>query len=338
MDSFLKLSKQIQDQSRTVNLVHNPLKGLSGILSTQNMLQTNYNLSGLSSISELAKSFSQTKILLPKNSKLLTTEFKSNFPENHLYSLSNLTESISKIAEYNPVFSDKLSSLATSQLVLSNSLAKTVSIFNDSHLNEFNSLQIAISGLSKSYLRTIRIDKAWDDIEIAESVNDVISKETDKINELVNVTIDELENFKVTIIEELNSLLSKTKSEKARLFIFDLMTVLSFLISLYTTYQQVTTKTTEDVINEVKSEILESKINFSKTLNLELAKLNKSRIAKTNVNLRYSTRKNSKVIGLVKSGQEVFVIEIQHKYLLISYLDKDNKEPKSGFGIKKYFQ
>lgn len=338
MDSFLKLSQQIQDQSKTINSTLKPLQGLSGILSTQSALQANYNLSGLSSISDLAKSFTYTHIQLPTNHSHLTTDFKSIFTENYLSSLSALTASISKIAEYNPVFSEKLSSLATSQLVLTNSLAKTASIFKDSHLKEFNSLQIAISGLSKSYLRTIGIDKTWNDIEIAESVNDVISKETEKINEVVNVTVDELENFRVTIIEELNSLLSKTKNEKARLFIFDLIAVLSFLISLYATYQQETSKTTQDVINEVKAEIQKSKIDFSKTLNMELAKLNKSRKARTNVNLRYSTKKNSKIIGLVKSGQEVFVIEIQHKYLLISYLDKDNGEPKSGFVIKKYFK
>lgn len=338
MDSFLNLSKQIQKQSELINSTLAPLKELSGILATQTQLQANYNLSGMNNISNFAKSFSQSMLSSIKvNETIFKNNFKSIFPENN-YALNGLTQSLSQIAMHNKVFSEKLSNYATSQLVLSNNLNIVASIFKDSHLQQFNSIQVAIQGLSKSYLRTIEIDKNWNDIEIAENVNNVISKETEKINEVVNVTLNDLEKFKDSIIGELNLILSKTKSEKARLFIFDLIAVLGFLISLYSTYQQETSKTTQDVIEEVRDEIQKSNIDLSNRINLELAKLNKTRIAKTDVKLRYSTKKNSKIIGIVKSNQEVSIIEIQHKYLLISYLDKDNGEPKSGFVIKKYFE
>jgi uncharacterized protein YgiM (DUF1202 family) len=91
------------------------------------------------------------------------------------------------------------------------------------------------------------------------------------------------------------------------------------------------------VIDGIKKEFDNNYKEFYDKIETILSKLQKSRIAKTNVNLRFSTKKNCKIIGLVKLGQPVTVIEIRHKYLLISYIDIETGEPKSGFVIKKYF-
>lgn len=61
------------------------------------------------------------------------------------------------------------------------------------------------------------------------------------------------------------------------------------------------------------------------------------RIATTDVNLRIRPRKKSQIIGVVKKGQEVTVIEIHHKYLLVIYMDNETGDPLSGFVFKKYF-
>jgi len=74
-----------------------------------------------------------------------------------------------------------------------------------------------------------------------------------------------------------------------------------------------------------------------KQVKFELSKLNKTRIARTNVNLKFADKENCKIIGIVKAGQQITVIEIRHKYLLIAYIDYETNEPKSGFVVKKYF-
>lgn len=340
MDTFLKLASQFQEQSRQLNSAMMPLKSFAEIAQKQSQLQSQFDLSGLSSISHLAKSFSQQ--LKPSMAEtLLRNDFTSSIKpliSANNFALNSLSTSLSAIAKENLLISQKISNYASSQLILSNNLSKIALMFDNSHLKQFNSLQIAIQGISKTYLKSIEISKSWDDIEIANNVNNKISDETQKVIETVNFTLEDLENLKISIIQQLTAMLSKTKNEKAKIFIFDLITIICFLITIYTTHQQETSKTSQEVIDEIKEELQKTNATLPNRIAFELAKLNKSRVAKTNVNLRFSTKKKCKIIGLVKQGQQITVIEIQHKFLLISYLDKDTGEPKSGFVVKKYFE
>jgi hypothetical protein len=301
------------------------------------------NLSAISGITSLTKQFvqqtksnNQLSAVFGNNTELFTAMKK--LPKNN-FAFSGLTSSLAQLSMDNAFLSNNISKIASSQLILSNNISEISRLISNSHLNQFNGIEIALQGISNSYLKDIFKTKKWENFEIVEEVNEAISvKAENLINNDSQITLEDLNDFKVSVIIELKEILSKSKSEKATLFILHLITVIGFIITLYTTFKPNNEITNDDVVYETKKEFEKISKELFEKIKFELSKLNKSRVSTTNVNLRYSTKKKSKIIGIVTTGQKVSVIEIRHKYLLISYLDKVTGEPKSGFVMKKYFK
>lgn len=337
------LFKSMQKQNQTVQSAFglNSLQAIAVALENQN--KTQFNLSGLSGLKDIAKTISQQIKPFNDNSILLGSSLQAQlkaiqYPKNN-FALFGLNSTLVELARTNQLASERLSSFATSQLLLSNNLTQFAKILSQSHLNKFNSFDIALQGISKTYLKSITLTRNWEDISIAEEANETIANvANDILNNTLPITIEDLVNFRESIVTELFGLLAKTKTDKARQFIFELISVISFLLIFYNPFIVSTDKTNTEVIQEIKKEIEKTnKEQLEQIIDQKLKKLSSTRIARINTNLKYSERKNSKIIGFVKLGQQVTVIEIRHKYLLISYIDKDTQEPKSGFVMKKYF-
>lgn len=334
------------------------------LLSIQNLLGSNsfksiadsirksneisLNLSGLGGIKDIAKSLAiQMKTSNDFNNsigtigKTLSSQFTDlNIPKNN-FALYGLSSHFAEISKNSQSIGESLSNLASSQISLSNSLLEISKTLSKSHLNQFNGLNVALQGLSKSFLKEIVRNKDWEDFDFVQETNETISITTnDFINSHTEVTFEDLENLKLTIVENLSVLLIKTKSEKNRIFLFDFIAVISFILGLYGaygTYQSSIDKTNKKTYLEAKKDMEIFKKELYAKIDEKFNDKQKSKIARTKVDLKYSTKKNSKVIGIIKTGQKVTVIEIRHKYFLITYLDKDTQEPKSGFVLKKYF-
>lgn len=344
MDSIQQFLNSMQKQTQSLQdiaLRMNSFKNIAEIINKQN--QPNYNLSGVSNITEIAKKISSQ--LKPFNSSVdvLNNNFFANLGSQQLeknnFALTGLSNSLIEIAKYNQQLSERLSGFASSQIILSNNLTRIAKMISQSHLQKFNSIEIALQGISKTYLKDIAKNHNWEDIKIAENTNDVISLKTNEyINSSKQTSLLDLDELKISIIKELFEILTKTKTEKGVQYILNLIAVIGFLITLYSSFHKGDEKSNQDVIIETRKEIEKANKELSLKIEFELDKLNKTRIALVDVKLRYSTKNKSKVIGFIKKGQQVSVIEIRHKYLLISYLDKDTGEPKSGFVVKKYFE
>ena len=353
----MSISDGILKAMRKQNQIMKATTGLGSIHNIKNNLSLyNYKASypvGLSAVLNSTKSLSQ--FLKPVNSlnSMLGNNLKSHlslYKYSNSYFSKSLSSSLSNIIKNNQTLSNSLFNYSSTQLQLSNNLIQIAKAMNYPHLNKFNSLNIALQGVTTSYLKDIVKTRNWDEIDFAEQVNDTIIEASEEIaNSTTQLTVEDLDNLKVSIINELMPFLSKTKTEKARNFIIELIAIISLLLTIYGTYLMVSDKTNKDVIDETKLEVEnissqitdlkeELKVEISKTIETEFNKLNKKRIALTNVNLRKAPVNNSPIIGLVKSGQEVIVIEIQNKYLFITYIDKDTGYPLSGFVVKKYFK
>ncbi len=337
-DIIKGIQKQNQAMQSTFGLTS--LQAIAEMIEKQNKAQL--NLSGLSGLKDIAKSISQKMKPFNATSMFLGNSIDKQlaaiqYPKNHS-ALFGLTSALADLSKSNQLASDRLSGFATSQLLLSSNLTAIAKTLSQSHLNKFNSIDIALQGISKTYLKNVALTRNWEEIFVAEEANETIANIA---NELLNisqqVTVQDLDNLRQSIVTELFVLLYKTKTDKARQFIFELISIISFLLIFYNPFVITTDKTNSEVIEATKKEIQKINKEFSTKIETELNKLNKTRTARTNVNLRYSKKKNSKVIGLVKIGQQVTVIEIRHKHLLVSYLDFETGEPKSGFVTKKYF-
>ena len=334
--------KGIQKQNQTMQSAFglNSLQGIAAAIEKQNKAQ--FNFSGLSGLTDIARTISQQMKPLNATSLVLGNSIQAQlaaiqYPKNHS-ALFGLTSTLAELAKTNQIASDRLSGFATSQLLLSKNLTEIAKTLSQSHLNKFNTIDIALQGISKTYLKNIALTRNWEDISVAEEANETIANIADELlNNTAQVTVQDLDNLRQSIVTELLGLLGKTKTDKARQFIFELISTISFLLIFYNPFVIPTDKSNSEVIIETKREIEKISKEFSSKIESELNKLNKTRTARTNVNLRYSDKKNSKIIGLVKLGQQVTVIEIRHKHLLLSYIDKETGEPKSGFATKKYF-
>jgi len=108
----------------------------------------------------------------------------------------------------------------------------------------------------------------------------------------------------------MHPLLGKTKTEKARQFLIELITIVGFLLTLYGTFVQNSDKSNKEVILETKKEIEKINKEFSDKIECELSKLNRTRTSKSKANLHFSGSRGSKIIGTIKAGQQVTVIEV----------------------------
>lgn len=343
MTSLQEIIKTIQKQNETMQGAFGltSLQGIAAAIEKQN--KTQFNFSGLNGLTDIAKTISQQMKPLNAASIVMGNNIQAQlasiqYPKNHS-ALFGLTSTLAELAKTNQLASERLSGFAISQLLLSNNLTAIAKTLSQSHLNKFNSIEIALQGISKTYLKSIALTRNWEDITVAEEANHTISNIADELlTNTEQVTVKDLDNLRHSIVSELLGLLGKTKTDKARQFIFELIAIISFLLIFYNPFIIPTDKTNKEVIIETKRELEKMNKEFSEKIESELHKLNKTRTARTNVNLRFAAKKKSKIIGLVKTGQQVTVIEIRHKYLLVTYLDKDTGEPKSGFVMKKYFE
>ena len=335
------LIKGMQKQNETLQSAFGltSFQGIASAIEKQN--KAHFNMSNMSSLTDIAKTISQQMTPLNTASILLGNSIQAQlsaiqYPKNNS-ALFGLSSTLLEFAKTNQLASERLSAFTSSQVQLSSNLTEIAKSLSQSNLNAFNSIDIAVQGISKSYLKSIAFTRNWQEISIAEEANETITTVTNEL--LINdkqVTFQDLENFRQSIVTELLVLLGKTKTDKARQLIFELISVISFLLIFYNPLVISTDKTNSEAVNEIKKVEKSNKELLNKFEN-EIQKFSKTRVAKVNVDLKYSGRKKSKTIGLVKLGQRVTVIEIRHKYLLISYIDKETEEPKSGFVIKKYF-
>ena len=247
-----------------------------------------------------------------------------------------LTASLTKISQANKLWADKIADIATSQLYLTSSL-QTALNFHNRQKAAFDSLNMTIAGVSGAFLKQIAITKTWEDISFVEQTNTIIA---DAINvtyeeEYVSSANEYIENFKESIISGLSKLLRKTKTKRAKEYILELMTLISFLFGCYSLK---TAPSKENIKLIIRQELVANKDVLVGEIETAVSKyFSRMRTARIRTNLQYSDKKNAKITGVVQQGQEVTVIETRHKYLLISFIDKETGEPKSGFVLKKYF-
>jgi uncharacterized protein YgiM (DUF1202 family) len=113
----------------------------------------------------------------------------------------------------------------------------------------------------------------------------------------------------------------------------NVIAVVGFLISLIAFYLQVTDHGKEEILNEMKS----SEKRIIDKVTETILVLSKKRTAIAKVNIRLKPTKKSQILATLKIGQEVSVISVNHKWILVSYIDFNSGILMTGWAYKKYF-
>src|SRR5689334_7643737 len=97
------------------------------------------------------------------------------------------------------------------------------------------------------------------------------------------------------------------------------MAIISFFVLAYNLL------IVKDITNKESVEELNSKLDaFLSHIDKKFEEIQSTRIAICNVNLRKSPNKKAQKVGLIKSGQRVIVLNTNHKWIYISYFEKEN--------------
>jgi len=262
-----------------------------------------------------------------------------------LNSVAQIASGIAPLLDWykdNPL-KNQMDGIITNHALLNKRLSSLSSMYAENYVKPLNAMEVALRGISTDFLKNI----SFDDLDVAEEEYVLVEEATEAIVTQAEslqsstdkyVTQESFEKFQIQLFDELQLISSKSKSEKAKVFIFQLMQIISFTVMIFSLHSD-----SHKMTNKELSEIIDNKFKSHQDqtntkLDSILSQITKQRLATTNVNLRVNNKKRAAIKGIVKKGQLVSVIETRHKYLLIYYIDKETNEPKSGFVYKKYFE
>jgi len=310
--------------------------------------QANFQAHSLGNISNIARAYTSHNISDSVIKAITASNFTSSYSQlnkalssdfiSSIAAFQGISGSLQKQLSTNALLSDKLSAAFQNQISISKSLGDLSKLIPQQSFNQFSAISAAIQGLSNQYFTSLVKKREWEELEDFEEATEGIIAVTTQITNNNAVTVADLEDFKITLVKELSATLKKTKTEKVKAYILDLMTLISFLFTFYTAFLSDKPVTDDDIKRIISYELTSYKEDVRKLVEFKLAKMYANRIASTNVYLRFSNRKNSKILGLVRKEQKVYVLEIRHKWLLISYIDPQTQKPMAGFVYKKYFK
>ncbi len=326
---------------------------IDAMLKQQKMIQRNINPLG-NSISQMPhiKVMQKFQVLDPSVTKAIqsmTTSMGAYSMKSPIAELMNkgifaninpypISSAFTELIAKNSKITEQFNGYFKSQSILNSSVLNLVDKMNFPLSTHIQSIQSAFQKTSSFFISDIIDSEEWDDLGIVEDINSSLHSITEEYVDS-DITSFQLEKIKTEIIDELHSKisilemsLSKTSSKRVSEFVLTLMTIIGFYFACISHNNPAITK------KELEEELQNFKEEFTSSIDIQIQNYFKERIALTNVNLRISNKKNSKKIGLIKEGQNVLVIEILHKWLLIQYFDIETGEPKTGYVFKKYFK
>lgn len=304
MDNFNKLVKQLQKQDEAM----------------QKLMSSDFT-KFISSINKATDSL---------------TQYKPQF-----YKETSISD-VFVLEEYS--LSKKLLAAINFDLQINEGFNRVHKLFENNPLKsvQYNSLSKVLSDISIRFQDELtNVSEFKEDYIVKEAVESINDLTEESLSKKEYVSHEDLENIRDSFITQSSYLFSKTKSEKTRELISYYLTIIGFIISCYNLYTDFNSKSNNEIYSKIEGNKVELKNDIEGLKNFitnELNKINEKRVANCNVNLRYSNKSKSKILGIVKKGQTINVIEIQHKHLLIQYIDFESGEPKSGFVVKKYFK
>ena len=327
------MAKEFQNEN--FNFSSKELDNISHWLNSYNAT-LNRQLSQ-NNFSKIAKDISENLARQNKMSVTIGEELRKSLENGNFLKNINAIGGLGRITPANfPIenFAKQIAEFTLgSQLLATNLNVLSKNISN--HLDNFNPISIGFKEINESIYKEINRKNVWLDLESITEINQELVEEIEDSGTEQVIDITELRD---SLLDKLFLLYEKAKTEIGKEYIWRLMSLISFVLTIYSSKNpsQHTIIHTKEIVKESEKGLLkiESKLD---SLGRQLDTKNQLRIATTAVNLRFKNKKRSRKIGLVKSGQIVIVLKIIHKWLYISYVDSDTGEVHFGYVYKKHF-
>jgi hypothetical protein len=295
--------------------------GLSSQLSEMFKAQERItkNLSGLSMAAELAKSMQQHRRLFESPTLLAIEAMNKGMSLQSKFAIPQTT--LDAIASINRQHEQLFGNLRS----ITETLNKNQAVFN-----QINSWQFAISGISGQLAAIAASQRKWDLIEEFEEITEEAVSLNERIFDENGVTQEGL--YELTeFFQRIEIKVDKIDSDANALF-WKLLALLSFILAVmgearnwlpkpeYATKQEV-----ETIINE-QFAIYEKKLKEDKEFRMT------SRVCE----VMSKPRLKSVRIEKLPVDFEVTVLQVNHKWVYVSYFSPNDNLPQTGWIMKKY--
>ncbi|MCU0350349.1 MAG: hypothetical protein MUF43_05895 [Flavobacterium sp.] len=303
----------------------------------QHSIQKSLGLS--SQLSEMMKT--QERITKSLSGVIMITEIAKSMQQHHkmfenptLSAIESMTKGLSHQAKFTipQTTLDAISSINRQHEQLFGNLRSITEAINKKQaaFNQINSWQFAISGISGQLAAIAASQKKWDLIDDFEEITEEAVSLNERIFDENGVTKEGLNELKA-FFQRIEIKVDKIDADANSLF-WKLLTLLGFILAVmgearnwlpkpeYATKQEV-----ETVIKE-QFGIYEKKLKEDKEFRIT------SRVCK----VMSKPRLKSLVIEKLPIDFEVTVLQVNHKWVYVSYFSPVDNLPQTGWILKKY--
>jgi len=315
MTSFDDILKSVQLSQNTQELL-----GLASRFSKISKAQERISrsLSGINMIAEIAKNMQRQKMFA--NPALLAVEELTKSMNHH-----------SKFAIPQTTL-DAISSIDKHHEQLFGNLRSIIETF-DKHqatFSQINNLTFAIEGISTQLAAIASSQRKWDLIGDYEKITEKSVSLNERIFDENGVTKEGLIELK-EFFQRIEIKINKIDADANAVF-WKVLIILSFILSAISEGRNWLPKPEYATKQEVETVIKNQFIFFESKLKAE----KKYRITNRKCKVLLKPKMKSLVIEKLPADFEVIILQINHKWVYVSYLNPKDNLPETGWILKKY--
>ena len=336
----LGLSSQISEMLKTQERMTSSFGGFNTITqlakSFQEQEKFRKNLSGISMLTEIAKRMHQQERFIKnlRNVGMLSDLAKNM--QQQMASIPDLSaiDALTKSTRFAIPQStlDTITSIHRQHDQLFGNLRSTTETFtkNQSAFSQINNLQFAISGISGQLASIAAAQRKWDLIDDFEEITEEAVSLNERIfdeNGITNTGLNELKEF----FQRIEIKVDKIDADANSLF-WKLLAILSFILAVmgearnWSPKQEYATKQEVETLIKEQFSIYEKKLKEDKKFRIT------SRVCK----VMSKPRLKSFLIEKLPINFEVTVLQVNHKWIYVSYFSPTDNLPQTGWIMKKY--
>lgn len=317
LNTITQLSKSFQQQERSIQNLRN-LSGVSMLTefskSIQQQERFTKNLGSVGVLTDLAKSMQQQQMALkPTFSTLdaLTKPMWLAIPQATFDAVTSINK------QHDQIFGNLRS--------ITEAFAK-----NQSSFSQINNWQFAISSISGQLASIVAAKRKWDLIDDFKEITDEVVFLNERIfddNGVTNEGLNELKEF----FQRIEIKVDKISTDANSLF-WKLLTLLGLILAImgevrnWLPKPEYASKQEIDTLIKNQFSIYEKKLKEHKQFRIT------NRVCK----VMLKPRSNSFIIEKLPINFEVTVLNINHKWIYVSYFSPNDNLPQTGWIMKKY--
>lgn len=300
-----KLNNQLSISNSMMQMIH-----------SQDLWQN--NLSAMTMSDAVFKSIAQQQNLFSKNFVGLDTLSKTFAKQASLFKIPDTTL-------------DAIRGISQMQESLFGSLKDISSIIESQkpYLAQINSLQFAMSGISGQIAAIAAKSNQWNLLDEFEDINEQAFEITNSFTSDIALTEEESIRFE-QLIEKIVSFYQKNKQFGVNALLF--ISVMVNLMSIHQYYDFVKPK----AVPATKEDLVKFERKIQQSIEIKLKEIKEYRTTNRVSKVMLKPKNKTIIVASLPKNFDVIILQINHKWAFISYINPKDNLMETGWVMKKY--